>query len=112
MIQIVIIIFMGRWLYLLAKKHNKPNAWLYGLFAVLTYFGASFILGLIIGIILVVSGSDMMFTRGEELLITLMAVPFAIGAVALLHYILKRNWSREILGDKSILDESIEELDQ
>jgi len=108
MIQILILIFVGRWLYQLAKKFNKPNAWLYGLFAVLMYFGTSFIFGLIAALIMLAAGHDLMFTPGEELLFSLIGIPFGFGGVALLHYLLKRSWSKEIKSNEGLLDESID----
>ncbi|MCR9174275.1 MAG: hypothetical protein NXI10_17390 [bacterium] len=112
MIQILILFFLGRWLYQLAKKHKKPNPLLYGLFAILIYIGVAFVLGFILGVILVLMGRDVVFSKGEELLLTLALLPFSIGGVALFHYLLKRKWSREIPSGDGLLDETIDQIDK
>ncbi|PWL27383.1 MAG: hypothetical protein DCO96_11620 [Fluviicola sp. XM-24bin1] len=112
MIQILILIFIGRWLYQLAKKFKKPNSWLYGLLAVVTYFVSSFIFGAIIALILLALGHDLYFTQGEELLLSLAGIPAGFGGVALLHYLLKRKWKREDTSDRGLLDDTIEELSE
>jgi hypothetical protein len=97
-------------LYNLADKFKKPNKWIYALLAVVTYIASNFITGFIIGLLLVVSNSDFQFTQGNELMLNLIGIPIGIGAVALLHYLLKRSWSKQNTTEDQILDDSISNL--
>ncbi|MDB2656552.1 hypothetical protein N9Y60_00705 [Crocinitomicaceae bacterium] len=110
MLGILLLYFLARWVYNLAKKHDKPNKWLYGLLAVVTYYGAGIGTVLLI-IILDIGGMGSGIDSQEgELVLSLLAIPFGVGAVALLHYLLKRSWSKEIKSDDGLLDESMDEL--
>ena len=110
MLGILILYFLARWLYNLAKKYDKPHKWLYGLLAVLTYYG----IGVTSVLIILFSGA--LRTGGDidslenRMVLTLLALPFGIGGVALLHYLLKRKWSREIKSTDGLLDESIDQI--
>lgn len=107
MIGLVILFFIAKWLYNLAKTYKKANAWLYGLLAIVTYYGTTFLAGIVIGIILIASDSNMLETDSGELILTLIAIPFGAGGVALLHYLLKRNWSKQKVFEDQIIDDSL-----
>jgi hypothetical protein len=110
MIGLVILYFIAKWLYNLAKTHNKANAWLYGVLAIVTYYGISILAGVIIAIMLIAADSNMLETTSGELIISLIAIPFGVGGVALLHYLLKRSWSKQESPEDQILDDSLSEL--
>jgi len=109
MLGIVLIYFMAKWIYNLAKKYNKPNAWLYGVLGVITYYGIGLGLTFAIGFAMLMNDPTSLDTQGSELMLSLIAIPLGIGGVALLHYILKRNWSKNASETNSeLLDETLD----
>ena len=108
MIGIVLIYFVAKWMYELAKKFNKPNAWVYGLLGVVAYYGIGWGIAFLIGIAMLMSDPTSLDTQGAELMLGLAAIPFGIGGVALLHYLLKRNWSKKGSDTSQLLDETLD----
>lgn len=111
MLGIVLLYFLARWVYNLAKKYNKPNKWVYGLLAVVTYYGVGIGFVFLILILDLVGNNGDIESSGNSILLSLLAIPFGIGGVALLHYFLKRKWSRETSSSEGLLDESLDTLD-
>lgn len=111
MIGILILFFIARWVYNLAKDFKKPYPWLYAILAVVVYYASVFIVGILIGILVIATNSSFLDSPGNELLLSLIAIPFGFGGVALLRYLLKRSWSKQKANEESeILDETISEL--
>ena len=95
-------------MYNLAKKFEKPYKWLYGLLAVVTYYGVGIGTVLLIVILDIGGMGSNLDSDGGELILSLLAMPFGIGGVALLRYLLQRSWSKEVKSDAGLLDESID----
>lgn len=98
---------MARWLFNLAKKYNKPNKWLYGLLAAITYYGVGILSVFLIMAFNLFNTEATVDSLENRMVYTIMALPFGIGAVALLHYLLKRSWSKELENNEGLLDDSV-----
>ncbi|WP_298903358.1 hypothetical protein [uncultured Psychroserpens sp.] len=98
MIEIVILVLIGRSFFKLADEHNQ-NKWVFAILGVVTYYASAFVFGLILGI------ADEVFNLGfawdNALLLTFIAMPIGLGAVYLLYSALKRNWKKNVTIDKS-----------
>lgn len=89
MLTIILIIFIGKHFIKLAEAYNK-NKWLYAVLGVISYYAGSIIGGVIIGVLSEVFGWYIDWEN--TLLMTLIAIPFGLGTVALFHYLLKKNF--------------------
>jgi len=105
MLEIIMIIFLGRWIHELAKKYKKPNSWLYPLLAVFTYLIFGYGSAALIMILFINANNEM-----PSLLVGLLGIPFGAGAIWLLHTLLKRAWSRELGSQDALLDDNSDEL--
>lgn len=100
MLEIIAIIFMTRWVLNLAKKYNKPNAWVYGLIAVLLYivfgYGSAFLL--------------MAFAApgGNMILYGLLGIPIGFLAIFIFRTILDSAWKKEVNNSDQVLDDTSE----
>lgn len=108
MLGLVLLYFLGRWLYNLAKKYEKPYKWLYALLAIVVYYAVGIVAVLIIA--LFAMSDDMFLSEENELLLSLLAIPFGVGGVWLLHFLLKRSWSRQVVDSDELLDSETAEL--
>jgi len=105
MLEIIMIIFLGRRIHKLAQKYKKPNSWLYPLIAVLTYLIFGYGSAVLMMILFINVNNEV-----PSLLVGLLGIPFGAGAVWLLHSILKRAWSRELGSQDALLDDNSDEL--
>ncbi|MEZ4792996.1 MAG: hypothetical protein R2783_05920 [Gelidibacter sp.] len=97
MLEIVIVFLIGKYFYKLAEEFDQSK-WLYAVIGVLTYFAGAFIAGVILFFV------DLQFDMGvnweNTLLLTLLVLPFAVATCYLLHYLLKRSWSKSTVVTK------------
>ena len=115
MLGIIILIIIGQQYYKLAKKYNQKNQWLYPILGIATYYGGAIVIGgVTVGLIIeFISASSIDNYTDTE--IGFMAMPFGIGAVILLYYILRKKWEKEYVAPiDEIMDigKSVDELDQ
>ena len=117
MIDLLILAYVSKWFYELAKKFNRPRKWVYIVSGIVTYivFGYASVFAIIL---MTISGKNISgFAIG--LLPSLMAIPFGILGVWLLYIFLERQWSREeskkmsswskeIKSEDGLLDESLD----
>ncbi|WP_298894436.1 hypothetical protein [uncultured Psychroserpens sp.] len=96
MLEILLIIFIGRSFFRLAEEHNQ-NKWVFAILGVVSYYVAALIGGVLLGI------ADEVFGLGIDwentLLLTIIALPIALGAVYLLYSILKKAWKKNVVID-------------
>jgi len=92
MIGIILIYFIGKYYYDLAKEYQK-NHWLFAVLGVLSYYAGTFIGGMIIGVIIVAREGDMGLDNMNDLALGLMAVPIGLLACWGLYKMLKKQWS-------------------
>lgn len=103
MLELALIAGMGIWLYNLAMKYNKQNAWLYGLLGAGTYFITVFLLGVIIGIIAVATNNTTVLNL-NPIVLSLIGMPFGVLGVWLLRVLLERNWRKNNDRSDQLLD--------
>ncbi len=111
MLGLVLIFFIGKAYFDLAKNHNKEYAWLYAVLAIALYYGFLFIsLFVIVGIL--EYSSPMTLYNMNEYLLGIMGVPFGLLAVWAGHLILKKRFSEtnEFEND-ALLDEGFNDFD-
>lgn len=94
MIEIVIIILVGKQFFQLAKKYNQKLAWIYGVLGVLSYYGGAFIAGIILGIYIEFTGEDP-FAGVSDLTLGLIFIP--IGALSCwgTYQLFNKKWRKE-----------------
>ena len=103
---IALIYFTGKKFFELAHEYRK-NCWLYAILGVASYFVISFVLGLILGVILLIT-NDQTFLLENETAISLIGIPVSIAGVWLFYILLEKNWKKSVSNNKSnieILDE-------
>ncbi|HPF95805.1 MAG: hypothetical protein R2802_01535 [Flavobacteriaceae bacterium] len=102
MLELIIIYFIGKYFYELAKDFNQ-NKWLFVVIGVLTYF-----VGAVIGVVILMA-LDASFGFGidweSRLLLTFLLMPFAIASCYLLYTLLKKRWQKTIVISKDEIDE-------
>jgi len=107
MLGIIFIYFIGKAFYTLAEEHDK-NKWLFAITGVLSYYGGSFIGGIMSYLLydMLYSDSYNLFGEPNELLITILGVALGLLICWLYYYLLKRNWENKVFQeDTTILDE-------
>ena len=111
MLGILLIYFIGRYLYKLAEEFNK-NRWLFAILGVVIYYVGTFFGGIIIAIL------DELFMFGlnweNDLILAIIALPFGLGLVYLFHYLLKKKWEKSVIIETESIEDigkSIEEIE-
>ncbi len=106
MLGLIFIYFIGRAFYNLSEEHDKNN-WLYAITGVLSYYGGSFVGGIISYLAYdMISYND--YTSVNEALLTVLGVLFGLLVCWGYYYFLKRNWENKVFeSDDSILDEDL-----
>lgn len=103
MIALLILFFIGKWFYELAKKHGR-NGWLYGILGVVVYYGSAIIGGFLIGFIAVMVGYEEIL-NWPDLALNLIAIPIGILGIMLVHRVLRKNWENNPKNqDSELLD--------
>lgn len=108
MIGLLLIYFIGKAFYELAFDYNKSK-WGFAILGVLSYYAGTFLGGVVLAIIGIVTNSD--FPQNQPgLLLSIMAVPFGLLACWGFYKILVSVWNRkEILKTDDTLDGSLME---
>ena len=92
MLGLILIYWIGKNFYQLAEKYTK-NKWGYAILGVVSYYAASFIGGIIIGIIAEISSPGWIDTA-NEMVLGVMALPLGILGCYGLYIYLKKNWAK------------------
>lgn len=90
MLGLILIFFIGKAFFSLAKTHNR-NKWLFAVLGVIVYYGMSFIGATAIVLIAVAVGNEGILNYPDAL-IGIMGVPIGLLAVWGFHYLLRKNW--------------------
>lgn len=98
MIGIIIIIFIGRQFYKLAEQYNQ-NKWVFGILGILSYYVGAFLGGIILAVLDDFLGFGLDWNN--NIVLTLIALPFSIGAVYIFYYLLKKSWKNTVVLDKN-----------
>lgn len=98
MLGIILIIFIGRSFLKLAEEFNQ-NKWIFPILGIATYYAGTFVGGIVLGISDELFGLN--FDWDNTLSLTFIALPFGLAAAYLLYYLLKRNWKKTVVIEKS-----------
>lgn len=111
MLGLLILFFLAKWLFDLAKKHQKPPFWLYGLFAVISYYAAGFV-GVFLTVLVIYLSAGSYNVYSNSMMLSLLEIPFGVSGVWLLHTILKRNWESPLKANpqNQLLDDTSDEF--
>lgn len=99
MLTIIPIYLFGKSYYELAKLHNR-SAWGYAVLGACIFLGSQFLLGFLIGIIMVVTNTDLDM---PSFVLSLIAIVFGAAAAYGIQNLLKRKWERKPKDDFSEL---------
>ncbi len=103
MLGLLLIYFIGKHYYNLAKKYKKIK-WLFVVIGIAAYYLVAFVLGLLLGIMDIVFDKEIVDLK-ERLLISIIALPFGILASYLLYRYLEYIWKKELKGSEVTLDD-------
>lgn len=104
MIGLLLLYFIGKYFTDLAEKYYKPK-WLYAILGIAVYYASTFIFGLALGVIQLVSNTDFL-TGTPDIVLSLIGIPFGLLGCWLTHFILKRIWEKKALSEEpEILDQ-------
>jgi hypothetical protein len=107
MLGLVLLYFVGRYFNRLAKEYDK-NGTLYAILGIVTYFGSQFLIGVILGVVLITSEGNLGILEDNRFVIDLLSIPVGLLAAWGLHAYLKKKWSTEMMPvDETILDDDI-----
>ncbi|MNU67258.1 hypothetical protein D3C71_565920 [compost metagenome] len=91
MLTIVPIYFVGKAYYELAKLHHR-SAWGYAVLGACIFLGAQFVLGFLIGIILMVTDANLDI---PSFVLSLIAIVIGAASAYGIQNLLKRKWERK-----------------
>ncbi|AXG71819.1 hypothetical protein KORDIASMS9_04077 [Kordia sp. SMS9] len=99
MLEIVIIIIIGRQFYELAKKYKQKLPWVYFIVGIVSYYGGAFLGGIFLGIFDIISGANILETMNDFLLM-LIFLPIAVLSCWGTYQLLKKKWHKEYLQEE------------
>lgn len=96
---------VGRYFYQLAHEHNR-STWGFAILGIVVYFASQFLLGIVLGLVLLATGSQMILEE-SSLLLNLVGIGMGVLAVWLFYYLLKKNWEKnpKSAGNSDLLDQ-------
>lgn len=104
MLGLLLLYFIGKYFAELAEKYYK-NKWLYAILGIVVYYATTFLFGLLLGVIQLLTGTDLV-SGVPDIVLGLIALPFGLGGCWLTHFILKRIWEKKALAEEpEILDQ-------
>lgn len=101
MLGLLLIYWIGKWYYNLAKEYNK-NKIVFAILGVVTYYGFTVLAA---AAIIILADAEWVYNTPDQLL-GLMGVPFGLAAMWGLYTVLKNSWKKEIVNDVQLLDDN------
>lgn len=90
MLGLLILFFIGKAFFNLAKKHHR-NKWLFGVLGIAVCYGMIIIGGIIVVAIALALGNEGILELSDTVL-GMMGVPIGLLSVWLFYYLLRKNW--------------------
>ena len=90
MLLLLLIYFIGKAFFKLAKKHGR-NKWLFGVLGVVVYYGMAIIGVFLIGVVAILAGNESILELSDTAL-GFAGIPIGLVSVWLFHYLLRKNW--------------------
>lgn len=103
MLGLFLIYFIGKQFYKLAEEYQKKE-WAYAILGVVMYYVGTFMGGIVTAFVYYLMGND--FEAINDLLLSLMAIPFGLFTCWLTYSLLKRRFMNSASGN-TILDDTI-----
>lgn len=103
MLGIIFIYFIGKYFYNLAGDYDK-SVWGFAILGVLSYYAGTFIGAFFLVIVGDLTGA-FIFDESNELVLSLISIPFGILSCWGFYKILERNWGKEEKFNENIIDE-------
>ncbi|WP_430409026.1 hypothetical protein [Kordia sp.] len=94
MLEIIIMIAVGRQFYELAKKYEQQLAWLYAILGIISYYAGAFIAGVFIGLYSEITGSYIL-EGTSNIILTLIFLPIGILSCWAFYQLLKKSWKKK-----------------
>ena len=101
MLGLVLLYFVGKAFYDLAKKHGK-NKWLFAILGVVSYYGGIFGAGIVLGLIGIAYPEFL--ENASEFAINLMAIPVGVLICWGFYRLLKYQWEKNVSPTEELLD--------
>ena len=105
MIGLILIYFLAKPFYQLAEEHKK-NKWVFAILAIITYYAGAFVGGLVLGLILELSGVSI-FDNFSDIQLGLIALPFGLLSCFGLYKFLEKKWKKTAFENLEILDDEL-----
>jgi membrane protein implicated in regulation of membrane protease activity len=93
MLGLLLIYFIGKYFYDLAENNNR-NKWLFAILGVAVYYLGTFIFGIALGLIAVITNNPSLLDM-NNLVLSLIAIPSGLLFVWIFYAILKRVWKNK-----------------
>ncbi|SEB82155.1 hypothetical protein SAMN04489761_1875 [Tenacibaculum sp. MAR_2009_124] len=103
MLVLILIFVVGQKFYELAASYNKSK-WSYAIAGALSYYVGAFILGLVLGGILLIFESDFL-ENASNLVLTLITIPVGVLSCYLFYVFLERKWKKETPDKGKLIDQ-------
>ncbi len=103
MLGLVLLYWIGKYFYKLAEEFNKSE-WGFAILGVVTYYGGTFLFGIIFSIIAEVISPGYIDGFNENLFGLLM-LPFGVLSCYLLYMFLEKKWGKEKPKTDTMIDE-------
>ena len=94
MLEIAIVILIGKQFYDLAKRYEQNLAWVYFIVGIVAYYGGAFLGGVLLGLYGVLVGVDPLLSLNNFQLI-LIFLPFAAFCCWGTYQLLKKKWKKD-----------------
>mgnify|MGYP001225774951 CR=1 FL=1 len=92
MLGLLLLYFVGKYFYNLAKEYNKSN-WGFAILGIVVYYGGIIIFSFIIGVVAEII-SPGFFGTFNETLFSILIIPFGILSCYLLYKFLESKWKK------------------
>ncbi len=109
MLGILLIYFIGKRFYDLSEEY-KQNKWLYAILSIVVYYVGIFSTGIILGIIISLGIMDI--DLENSLMISLISLPFGLGAVYLFYILLEKKWKKTVVVVKDEIQDIGKNIDE
>ena len=103
MLGLLLLYWIGKYFYKLAEEYNKSK-WGFTILGVVSYYGGMFVFSVIAGIILEII-SPGFFDDLNEILFSILMIPFGILSCYILYKYLEKTWEKNNPDSTELIEE-------